>query len=109
MRFTPDAADIDSVIDVRAVCQQGHRDLPFERMPTLLRPRKGRLGLVDYEKIFCPDVRRGVDVFETRGLDRALGCILIVRPDQYVAHVLPLDDHHSLAAFFERFMTPPRV
>jgi phenol 2-monooxygenase (NADPH) len=27
-----------------------------------------------------------------------------VRPDQYVAHVLPLDAHAELAAFFDGFM-----
>jgi phenol 2-monooxygenase (NADPH) len=27
-----------------------------------------------------------------------------VRPDQYVAHVLPLDDYAGVAAFFGRFM-----
>ena len=31
-------ADIDSVIDVRAVFQLGFRDLDFAQMPTLLRP-----------------------------------------------------------------------
>jgi phenol 2-monooxygenase len=30
-----------------------------------------------------------------------------VRPDQHVAHVLPLDGFEALAAFFERFMIPP--
>ena len=103
-RFTPSAADIDAVIDVRAVFQQTHRALDFEAMPPLLRPRKGRHGLVDYEKMFCPDARDGRDIFEVRGIDRNEGCVLIVRPDQYVAHVLPLDAFDELAEFFERFM-----
>jgi phenol 2-monooxygenase len=30
----------------------------------------------------------------------------VVRPDQYVAHVLPLDAYGELAAFFAGFMTP---
>jgi phenol 2-monooxygenase len=29
---------------------------------------------------------------------------VIVRPDQYVAAVLPLDAHAGLSAFFDRFM-----
>ena len=28
------------------------------------------------------------------------GCMIIVRPDQYIAHVLPLDAYSELAAFF---------
>ena len=31
---------------------------------------------------------------------------MIVRPDQHVAHVLPLDAVDELAAFFENFMIP---
>jgi phenol 2-monooxygenase len=103
-RYTPAGADIDSVIDVRAVFQQGHRDLAIETMPALLLPRKGRYGLCDYEKIFCPDLKSGHDIFAMRGIDREKGCIVVVRPDQYVAHVLPLDGYQELAAFFDGFM-----
>src|SRR5262249_3946801 len=41
-RYTPAEADIDSVIDVRAVFQQGHRELKLEAMPNFLLPEKGR-------------------------------------------------------------------
>lgn len=47
-------------------------------------------GLCDYEKVFCADLKRGEDIFEMRGIDRAAGCVVIVRPDQYVGHILPL-------------------
>jgi len=103
-RHTPEGADIDSVIDVRAVFQQGHRELALQEMPSFLLPRKGRYGLVDYEKMFCPDLKSAEDIFEMRGIDRERGCLVVVRPDQYVAHVLPLDAHEELAAFFARFM-----
>jgi phenol 2-monooxygenase len=103
-KYTPAGADIDSVIDVRAVFQQGHRELAIEAMPALLLPRKGRYRLCDYEKMFCPDLKAGHDIFDMRGIDRDRGCVVIVRPDQYVAHVLPLDGHAQLAAFFDGFM-----
>jgi len=103
-RHTPDGADIDSVIDVRAVFQQAHTDLVIETMPSLLLPRKGRYELIDYEKMFCPDLRNGHDIFTMRAVDRAKGCMVVVRPDQYVAHVLPLDGHAELAAYFDVFM-----
>jgi len=74
-------------------------------MPSLLLPRKGRYGLCDYEKIFCADLKCGHDIFTMRGIDRKAGCMVIVRPDQYVAHVLPLDDLAGLAAYFDGFMT----
>ena len=98
-RHTPAGADPDSVIDVRAVFQQPHRELAVGALPPVLLPRKGRFGLIDYEKVFCPDPATD-DVFDLRGIDRGTGCMVVVRPDQYVAHVLPLDGHRALADFF---------
>ncbi len=105
-RFTPTGADIDidSVIDVRAVFQQGHRDLKVEELPSILLPRKGCFGLIDYEKAYSPDLRGGPDIFDLRGIDRAKGAMVVVRPDQYVSNVLPLDAHDELAAFFGQFL-----
>ncbi|GHD64157.1 phenol 2-monooxygenase [Thalassobaculum fulvum] len=105
-KYTPPGADIDSVIDVRAVFQQEHRALELAAMPAFLLPRKGRYALIDYEKMFCPDLKAGADIFAMRGIDRRRGCLVVVRPDQYVAHVLPLDAHGELAAFFGGFLLP---
>ncbi|RXG86439.1 3-hydroxybenzoate 4-monooxygenase [Bradyrhizobium zhanjiangense] len=105
-RYTPAGADIDSVIDLRAVFQQDHRELAVEAMPSLLLPRKGRYGLIDYEKMFCPDLKSGHDVFAMRGIDRKAGCMVVVRPDQYVANVLPLDGFAALASYFDAVMLP---
>ena len=96
-RFTPPGAEPDSVIDVRAVLQQGHRDVTVADLPPVLLPRKGPFGLVDYEKVFCPDP--AADIFELRGVDRERGAVVLVRPDQYVANVLPLDAHQELVEF----------
>jgi phenol 2-monooxygenase len=103
-RYTEEGADIDSVIDLRAIFQQGHQKLAIEAMPSLLLPAKGRYGLRDYEKMFCPDLKSGQDIFDMRGIDREKGCMVIVRPDQYIAHILPLDALAELAAFFDGFM-----
>ncbi len=103
-KFTPQGSDIDSVIDVRAVFQQSHRELAIEAMPALLFPAKGRFGLRDYEKMFCPDLKGSNNIFDLRGVDRKKGCMVVVRPDQYAAHILPLDAHAALADFFDGFM-----
>jgi phenol 2-monooxygenase len=103
-KFTAPGEDIDAVIDVRAVFQQAHRELAIEAMPELLLPRKGRYGLRDYEKVFSPDLKGGQDIFDMRGIDRAQGCMVIVRPDQFVAHVLPLTAQAELATYFDGFM-----
>jgi phenol 2-monooxygenase (NADPH) len=98
-RFTPPGAEPDSVIDLRAVFQQSHRELEVDALPPALLPRKGVFGLIDYEKAFCPDPREQ-DIFAARAVDRG-GCIVVVRPDGYVANLLPLDGHEALAGFLE--------
>jgi phenol 2-monooxygenase len=97
-------SDIDSVIDVRAVFQEPHMSLDTMSMPEILRPQKGRYGLIDYEKIFSVDHKLGDDIFQMRQLNKEQGCIVIVRPDQYVSAIYPLDAFNDLAEFFARFM-----
>jgi phenol 2-monooxygenase len=99
-RFTPKGADIDSVIDIRAILQAGHRTLEITAMPPLLFPHKGKFGLRDYEKVFCPDLKNRRDIFDLRGIDRLRGALVVVRPDQYVGHVLPVTATGELAAYF---------
>jgi 2-polyprenyl-6-methoxyphenol hydroxylase-like FAD-dependent oxidoreductase len=108
LRYSSDDSDIDAVLDVRAVVQQGHRSLAIGDVPELLRPAKGRYGLVDFEKVFCPDLKSGHDIFNMRGIDRSSGAMVLVRPDQHVADVLPLDGYDALGDFFSGFMIPAR-
>jgi phenol 2-monooxygenase/3-hydroxybenzoate 4-monooxygenase len=103
-RTIREGQDIDAVFDLRAVFQQPHAELDLRALPALLLPRKGRYGLRDYEKVFSPDLKHRQDIFELRGIDRSRGALVVVRPDQYVAHVLPLDAHGELAGFFAGFM-----
>jgi phenol 2-monooxygenase (NADPH) len=103
-RFTPAGADADAVFDVRAVLQQSHHEVSIDAMPKLLFPKKGRYGLRDYEKVFCALADDSQNIYNLRQIDRENGCMVIVRPDQYIAHVLPLEDTETLAAFFDGFM-----
>ena len=108
-RFTPPGADLDSVLDVRAVFQHSHHTLAVTALPELLFPHKGRYGLRDYEKAFCAlagssQNEAGQSIYTLRSIDRERGCLVVVRPDQYIAHILPLDATDALAAFFGGFM-----
>ena len=100
VRHTRPGEDIDAVIDFRAVFQQTFDQLAYENMPSLLKPRTGKLGLQDHEKVFCVDHKGAGDIFDMRGINRDTGCMIVVRPDQYVANVLPLDGFDELSAFF---------
>ncbi|MEY3782248.1 MAG: hypothetical protein RIS97_426, partial [Pseudomonadota bacterium] len=103
-RYTPAGADVDAVFDVRAVFQQSHHELSIDAMPELLFPNKGRYGLRDYEKVFCALSDESQNIYNLRQIDCQNGCLVIVRPDQYIAHILPLDATDALAAFFDGFM-----
>ena len=100
VKHTRKGEDIDAVIDLRAVFQQTFDQLAYENMPNLLKPKTGKLGLQDHEKVFCVDHKGVGDIFDMRGINRDKGCMVVVRPDQYVAHVLPLDGFDELTAFF---------
>ncbi len=101
-RYTPAGADIDSVIDLaRGLSAGSSRARRRRRCRRCCSRAKGRYGLLDYEKMFCPDLKSGHDVFTMRGIDRKAGCMVVVRPDQYVANVLPLDDFAGLASYFD--------
>ncbi|MER7798395.1 FAD-dependent monooxygenase [Microbacterium sp. NPDC096154] len=105
VRYTPEGADGDSVIDVRGIYQQHFEQLGFEAVPAALKPTKGAFGLTDYEKAFSADVDGAEDIFDARGIDRERGAVVVVRPDMYVADVLPLDATGQLAAFFDHVLT----
>lgn len=101
---TPAGSDPDAFLDLRAVLQAHHHECDITQLPDPLFPAKGVFGLRDYEKLFCPDFQAG-DIFDMRGIDRSQGCLVLVRPDQYVADVLPLTDTDALAARLSGVLT----
>ncbi len=107
-RYTPDGADMDALFDVRAIFQQSHHELAITALPDLLFPPKGRYGLRDHEKAFCAWSDMAENIYGRRGIDRDQGCLVVVRPDQYIAHVLPLSGTDALAEFFAGFMQSTR-
>ncbi|MGW9628100.1 FAD-dependent monooxygenase [Microbacterium sp. NPDC055521] len=106
-RFTPADADVDSVFDVKAVYQGSYEDVEVTTVPALFAPKTGPLGLTDWEKVYAaaPSKWNETDIFEARDLSRD-GVVVVVRPDQYVAAILPLDAVDELAAFFEGALLP---
>jgi phenol 2-monooxygenase len=106
-RHTPDGADVDAVFDVKAVYQQGFDEIDVTAVPAVFRPATGPYGLTDWEKVFAagPGRWNGSDIFEERGLSRE-GVVVVVRPDQYVATVLPLTATAELADFFAAHLLP---
>jgi phenol 2-monooxygenase len=100
VKHTRKTEDIDAVIDVRFVFQQTFDQLAYENMSSLLKPQTGSMGLQDHGKVFCVDHKGLGDIYAMRGINRDQGCMIVVRPDQYVAHVLPLDARNELSDYF---------
>lgn len=89
--------DVDALFDVKVIYQQPYDDIEITAVPRAFRPTVGPFELIDHEKVFAADPAD--DIFGKRGVDRR-GAVVIVRPDQYVAHLLPLEATEELAAFF---------
>jgi len=73
-------------------------------VPQVFLPRVGPFQLIDYEKVYATDPAD--EIFDLRGIDRGAGAVVVVRPDQYVATVLPLTATEELTEFFARFLLP---
>jgi phenol 2-monooxygenase len=106
-RYTPADDDVDAVFDVIAIYQQRFDEMEFHDAPALFRPQTGPFGLTDWEKVYsaAPTVWCHEDIFDARELSRE-GVVVVVRPDQYVAAILPLDAVDELSAFFEGNLLP---
>lgn len=87
--------------DAKVIYQQNHLDFELLDAPAAFRPVYGAFDLMQYENVFSADPE--TDIYAERGISRD-GAVVVVRPDQYVAQVLPLDAHSELAAFFEVVM-----
>lgn len=94
---TPSGADSDAWFDVKVIYQQDHTSVDIGAAPEVFKPKVGPFKLTYLEKVYATDPK--ADIFEQRGLDRG-GVVVVVRPDQYVANVLPLTATAELAAFF---------
>jgi len=110
VRSRRDGAELDAVLDIKVVYQQDSREVEVLDAPEVFLPERGRFGLTDRSKVFCARLGTGndhdvdADIFDVRGISRD-GAIVVVRPDMYVAAVLPLTATDELAAFFAPLLT----
>lgn len=103
--FTPAHLDANSWFDLKIIYQQVHHVVDLASVPRVFLPHVGRFALTDYFNVFA--ATPGSDIFEQREVDRS-GAIVLVRPDMYVAHVLPLTATAELGAFLKGFLHPQR-
>lgn len=104
VKFTPEGAERDALIDVRVVLPLYFREISIADIPEFLMPRKGVFRLRDYEKVFCFGSEGEEDIYAARGINKDTGCLVLARPDQYVSQVLPLERVDMLGDFLSSFM-----
>lgn len=92
--------------DIKVIYQQPHEAVDIASVPEVFMPRVGPFELINYENVFA--VLPDDDIFEERGIARS-GAVVVVRPDQYVSHVVPLSATTELGDFFKRLLDPVSV
>nr|NLD41758.1 3-hydroxybenzoate 4-monooxygenase [Actinomycetales bacterium] len=105
-RHTPAGADPDALFETKVIYQQEYTGVNLTSAPDVFRPEVGPFSLTNNGNVFAanPDG----DIFDIRDISRD-GAVVVVRPDQYVAQVLPLTDREVLKDFFARIYSPARV
>ena len=104
-RYTIDGVDDDAMFDINVIYQQHYHDFEVTDAPEVFRPRTGSLRVEYWGKVWSALTEE--DIFDARGISRD-GAVVIVRPDQYVGAVLPLDDYAGLEAYFGKALLPQR-
>lgn len=103
-RVKSSGAPVDSVIEVLTIHSSKRTDTELLRdFPEILHPFDKSTGW-NYDKVFVDDVsyHEGFgDAYQNYGVDKERGCVVAVRPDQYVAWVGELDDFDGLQKYFE--------
>ncbi|KAJ6258552.1 hypothetical protein Dda_6596 [Drechslerella dactyloides] len=104
--YTSRTAARDSVIEVLTVHSASRTEIELQELPEAFHPFDKARGW-DYRKVYADDesYHEGHGrVYENFGIDGEEGCIVVVRPDGYVATIVRMDDTRSLEAYFARFM-----
>ncbi|KAJ4397779.1 hypothetical protein N0V93_002016 [Gnomoniopsis smithogilvyi] len=103
-RATPASATIDSVVEVLTIHSSPRTETELLRdFPEILHPYDEHTGW-DYGKVFvdADSYHEGFgDAYKNYGVDKVRGCVVAVRPDQYVGWVGDLEDFGELERYFE--------
>lgn len=91
-------------LDVKIIYPCSDRDITLADVPSAYLPRVGKYALVNYENVF--GLQYGNSIYEQQGISHQ-GALVVVRPDQYVANILPLSNTHELETFFKRIFNTP--
>ncbi|MGK2348194.1 FAD-dependent monooxygenase [Actinomyces sp. W5033] len=98
VRHTRPGDDPDTLFDLVVVYRQHHREYDITDTPEAFRPRTGPFQVEDWNQVWSALPED--PVFQARGIADS-GAVVVVRPDQYVADIQPLDGTAAISAFFD--------
>jgi phenol 2-monooxygenase len=104
-RFNPPAAKYDTVFEIFAVHTASRKDTTIFDFPEVFRNYDEVEGW-DYSKIYVDEesYHEGHGkIYEKFGISGE-GCAVILRPDQYISYVGPMEDVDAINKFFSGFM-----
>ena len=109
-RFTPANRKIDSVIEVLMIHSAPRKEIELLELHDFYHPFDEREGW-DYGKVFVDDesYHEGHgEAFMGWGVERERGCVVVVRPDQYVGWIGEVEDVRDLGGYFEGILRVQR-
>ncbi|KAI1282276.1 FAD binding domain-containing protein [Xylaria sp. FL0933] len=101
--FTPSESDPDSIFNIVLVLSSKRTNVELQTLPEIFTPITGKLKLKNILKVFVDDEsydKTHGHAYEVYGIDPNQGALVVIRPDQYIARIGPLNDVHSLESFF---------
>ncbi|MBN9643216.1 FAD-dependent monooxygenase [Corynebacterium mendelii] len=101
-KYTPEGGDDNALFDIKVIYQQPHDSFNLTDAPDLFFPEVGPFKLQYTETVF--GVHPEVDIFDVCDINRD-GCMILVRPDQYVSAIFPLDAHEEIRDFMDPIFT----
>jgi phenol 2-monooxygenase len=107
-RFTPPKTKVDSLIEILTIHSAPRAKTELFDFPQIFRPYTERDGW-DYWKVYVDDesYHEGHGhAYEKYGVDASKGCVVILRPDQYVGWIGRLEEMEEMDQYFSGFMVP---
>lgn len=105
-RYTPPRHSRDSLFELLVIHSAPRVDVEFHDLPAIFRPFSETEGY-DYSKVYVDDMSyyqgHGY-AYQNYGMDSEDGCVVLLRPDQYVSWVGALEDIGEMDHFFSDFM-----
>ncbi|KAH7114914.1 FAD binding domain-containing protein [Dactylonectria macrodidyma] len=108
-RYKPKGDErLSSFYEIITIHSSAREKVDLLTLPDIFHPYSPEYGW-DYEKVYVDDVSYHEghgQAYANYGIDPSRGCVVIVRPDQYVSWIGELEDVDDMNRFFASIFTP---